>query len=53
MNNGAYLRFSRVLVEAETPHAADRLQRASESGLDRVLTGLPATIPEDVPDKQP
>jgi hypothetical protein len=45
--------FSRVMVEGETPHAADRLQRTFESGLDRVLTGLAATIPEDVPDKQP
>jgi hypothetical protein len=41
------------MIEAETPHAADRLQQAFEAGLDRVLTGLSATIPEDVPDKQP
>ncbi|SEP47528.1 TetR/AcrR family transcriptional regulator [Amycolatopsis saalfeldensis] len=53
MNNGAYPRFTRVMIEAETPHAADRLQQAFESGLDRVLTGLSATIPEDVPDKKP
>jgi hypothetical protein len=34
-----------VIIEAETPHAADRQDRAFEAGLRRVLDGLAAHLP--------
>ncbi|GAA4544045.1 TetR/AcrR family transcriptional regulator [Amycolatopsis samaneae] len=43
--SGRYPRFTRVIVEAEQPHAADRLERAFAVGLDRVLTGIATSIP--------
>ncbi|WP_345458895.1 TetR/AcrR family transcriptional regulator [Actinoallomurus oryzae] len=45
VNSGLYPRFSRVIIEAETPHAADRQERAFEAGLERVLDGLAAHLP--------
>jgi len=44
-NSGRYPRFTRVIIEAETPHAADRQDRAFEAGLERVLDGLAAHLP--------
>jgi AcrR family transcriptional regulator len=45
MNRGLYPRFTRVIIEAETPHAADRQDRGFEAGLERVLDGLAAHLP--------
>jgi hypothetical protein len=45
VNSGLYPRFSRVIIEAETPHAADRQERAFEAGPERVLDGLAAHLP--------
>jgi AcrR family transcriptional regulator len=45
MNSGLYPRFTRVIIEAETPHAADRQDRGFEAGLERVLDGLAAHLP--------
>lgn len=44
MNSGRYPRFTRVIIEAETPHAADRQERGFEAGLERVLAGLAAYL---------
>ncbi|MFD9966468.1 TetR/AcrR family transcriptional regulator [Amycolatopsis sp. NPDC058986] len=44
IGSGRYPRFTRVIVEAESPHAADRLERGFALGLDRVLTGLAASM---------
>jgi len=45
MNSGEYPRFTRVMVEAELPHAADRQDQGFEAGLDRVLAGIAACLP--------
>jgi AcrR family transcriptional regulator len=45
MNSGLYPRFTRVMIEAATPHAADRQDRGFEAGLERVLDGLAAHLP--------
>jgi hypothetical protein len=45
MTSGRYPRFTRVIVEAELPHAADRLDRGFEAGLERVLDGIAAHLP--------
>ncbi len=44
-SSGQYPRFTRVMVEAETPHAADRRDRWFEAGLERVLAGIAAHLP--------
>ncbi|RJQ79005.1 TetR/AcrR family transcriptional regulator [Pseudonocardiaceae bacterium YIM PH 21723] len=44
--SGLYPRFTRVIIEAETPHAADRQERGFEAGLNRVLDGLAAHLPQ-------
>lgn len=46
MNSGRYPRFTRVIIEAELPHAADLQDRGFEAGLDRVLAGIAAHLPE-------
>jgi hypothetical protein len=43
--SGRYPRFTRVIIEAETPHAADRRDRWFEAGLERVLAGIAAHLP--------
>jgi hypothetical protein len=45
VNSGLYPRFTRVINEAETPHAADRQNRGFEAGLERILDGLAAHLP--------
>lgn len=45
MQSGRYPRFTRVIVEAETPHAPDRRDRWFEAGLERVLAGIAAHLP--------
>jgi AcrR family transcriptional regulator len=45
MDSGEYPRFTRVMIEAELPHAADRQDRGFEAGLDRVLAGIAAHLP--------
>ncbi|GII28017.1 TetR family transcriptional regulator [Planotetraspora mira] len=45
VNSGLYPRFTRVIIEAETPHAADRQDRGFEAGLERILDGLAAHLP--------
>lgn len=45
INSGLYPRFTRVIIEAQTPHATDRQTRAFEAGLERVLAGLTAHLP--------
>jgi AcrR family transcriptional regulator len=45
MNSGLYPRLTRVMIEAETPHADDRLDRAFQAGLERVLDGLAVHLP--------
>ncbi|MEV4598408.1 TetR/AcrR family transcriptional regulator [Amycolatopsis sp. NPDC049253] len=45
VGSGLYPRFTRVIVEAETPHAEDRQDRLFEAGLARVLDGLAAHLP--------
>ncbi|MEV6831645.1 TetR/AcrR family transcriptional regulator [Amycolatopsis sp. NPDC051102] len=45
MGSGRYPRLTRVMIEAETPHAADRQDRQFEAGLARVLDGLAAHLP--------
>jgi AcrR family transcriptional regulator len=40
VNSGRYPRLTRVIVEAESPHRADRQDRRFAVGLDRVLDGL-------------
>jgi AcrR family transcriptional regulator len=42
IGSGDYPHLSRMMVEAETPHAADRLDRLFERSLGHVLTGLAA-----------
>ncbi|GAB3148630.1 TetR/AcrR family transcriptional regulator C-terminal domain-containing protein [Amycolatopsis stemonae] len=45
VDSGFYPRFTRVMVEAELPHAADRLDRGFEAGLERVLAGIATHLP--------
>jgi AcrR family transcriptional regulator len=45
MNSGRYPRFTRVMIEARLPHAADRQDRVFAAGLVRVLDGLAAHLP--------
>ena len=45
MNSGRWPRLTRVMIEAKTPHAADRQDRLFEAGLERVLDGLAAHLP--------
>ncbi|SEF20427.1 regulatory protein, tetR family [Amycolatopsis pretoriensis] len=45
MDSCAYPRFTRVMIEAELPHAADRQNRGFEAGLDRVPAGIAAHLP--------
>jgi AcrR family transcriptional regulator len=45
MESGRYPRLTRVMVEAKTPHAADRQDRLFAGGLERVLDGLAAHLP--------
>ncbi|MGW3992162.1 TetR/AcrR family transcriptional regulator [Amycolatopsis sp. NPDC004772] len=45
MNSGHYPRLTRVMIEAKTPHAADRQDRLFAAGLERVLAGLAAHLP--------
>ena len=45
INSGLYPRFTRVIIEAQTPHASDRQNHAFEAGLERVLAGLAAHLP--------
>ncbi|MGW7533583.1 TetR/AcrR family transcriptional regulator [Amycolatopsis sp. NPDC054798] len=40
IGSGDYPHLSRIMVEAETPHADDRHERAFRRGLDHILTGL-------------
>jgi hypothetical protein len=40
VNSGRYLRLTRVIVEAESPHRADRQDRRFAVGLERILDGL-------------
>ncbi|TCO55856.1 TetR/AcrR family transcriptional regulator [Actinocrispum wychmicini] len=40
IGSGKYPHLSRVMIEAETPHADDRHERAFRRGLDHILTGL-------------
>ncbi|GIG55831.1 TetR family transcriptional regulator [Longispora fulva] len=39
-SSGRYPHLSRMMLEAETPHAGDRFERAFRRGLDLVLAGL-------------
>jgi AcrR family transcriptional regulator len=39
-NSGRYPCLSRLMLEAEAPHADDRFDRAFQDGLDHILTGL-------------
>lgn len=45
INSGRYPRFTRVIMEARNPHAADRQDREFNAGLERVLDGLAAHLP--------
>ncbi|EOD63264.1 TetR/AcrR family transcriptional regulator [Amycolatopsis vancoresmycina] len=47
MGSGRYPRLTRVMIEAQTPHAADRQDRLFEAGLERVLDGLAAHLPRN------
>ncbi|MET9266906.1 TetR/AcrR family transcriptional regulator C-terminal domain-containing protein [Amycolatopsis sp. NPDC004079] len=40
IGSGNYPHLSRIMVEAEAPHADDRYERAFRRGLDHILTGL-------------
>lgn len=39
-NSGKYPCLSRIMMEAEMPHAHDRFERAFRHGLDHILTGI-------------
>jgi AcrR family transcriptional regulator len=39
-NSGRYPHLSRIMLEAEAPHAEDRFERAFRQGLDYILAGL-------------
>src|SRR4029453_8518025 len=40
IGSGRYPHLSRMMVEAELPHAEDRFERAFRNGLDHTLTAL-------------
>lgn len=40
IGSGRYPHLARIMIEAETPHADDRFERAFRYGLDHILTGL-------------
>src|SRR4029453_5565497 len=40
IGSGRYPHLSRMMVEAQLPHAEDRFERAFRHGLDHILTGL-------------
>jgi AcrR family transcriptional regulator len=40
IGSGNYPHLSRIMIEAEAPHADDRYERAFRRGLDHILTGL-------------
>lgn len=42
-NSGRYPHLSRIMLEAELPHADDRYERAFRNGLDHILAGLDRT----------
>jgi hypothetical protein len=42
IGSGGYPHLSRMMVEAETPHVADRFDRLFARSLEHVLTGLAA-----------
>jgi AcrR family transcriptional regulator len=44
-NSGRYPRLSRIMIEAETPHADDRFERAFRAGLEHILAGLAGPRP--------
>jgi AcrR family transcriptional regulator len=44
VNSGLYPRFTRVIVEARTPHLADRQDLGFAAGLERVLDGIAAHL---------
>lgn len=45
IGSGDYPHLSRIMIEAETPHANDRYERAFRRGLDHILTGLANSRP--------
>ena len=45
MASGQYPLVSRVVIEAEAPHAADRAERGFAQGLERLLDGFAAVLP--------
>lgn len=45
MASGRYPLVSRVVIEAEAPHAADRADRGFAQGLERLLDGFAAALP--------
>lgn len=44
-SSGRYPHLSRMMIEAESPHAEDRFERAFTSGLDHIFRGLAASRP--------
>jgi AcrR family transcriptional regulator len=46
IGSGNYPHLSRVMIEAEAPHAEDRFERAFDRGLDHILTGLAHSRPD-------
>ena len=44
IGSGDYPHLSRIMIEAETPHAEDRFERTFRRGLDHILTGLTHSI---------
>jgi AcrR family transcriptional regulator len=45
IGSGRYPHLARIMVEAETPHADDRYERAFRQGLNHILTGLAHSRP--------
>jgi hypothetical protein len=45
IGSGRYPHLSRLMIEAETPHADDRFERAFHRGLDHILAGLEDSRP--------
>jgi AcrR family transcriptional regulator len=45
IGSGSYPHLSRIMIEAQTPHADDRYERAFRRGLDHILTGLAHSRP--------
>jgi AcrR family transcriptional regulator len=48
IESGRFPLITRVIVDAETPHAVNRIERGFELGLERVLDGVAAMIGPDV-----